>query len=232
LLGFRTTGFLVVQAIIAGLLALVGSAAPWHASAAWWQLSAAVTSVATVALLVVLLRREGSSYLRLFRVDRATVGMDLLVLLGTVVVVGLLGWLPSPGLSWLLYGDTVEGARRMFQPLPLWGAAAAIAVFPVTIGLSELPFYFGYLMPRLPGPRWLAILAAGGALSAQHATLPLLLDGPFVVWRLLTFLPMALVLGAVLAWRPRLLPWLCVVHTLSDLSAAIILWQVSSGHAL
>ena len=63
------------------------------------------------------------------------------------------------------------------------------------------------------------------------AVLPLLLDERFVVWRLLMFLPMALVLGAALRWRPRLLPWLCALHALADLSAGWIVVKVSRGNA-
>jgi membrane protease YdiL (CAAX protease family) len=32
------------------------------------------------------------------------------------------------------------------------------------------------------------------------------------------FLPLSLVLGLILHWRPRLLPYLAVVHALMDLS--------------
>jgi len=61
-----------------------------------------------------------------------------------------------------------------------------------------------------------AWLLASFFLSVQHATLPLIFDWPFILWRAFMFLPFALILGAVLAWRPRLLPYLMVGHFLID----------------
>jgi hypothetical protein len=57
-------------------------------------------------------------------------------------------------------------------------------------------------------------------LSLQHVTLPLVLDWRFVLWRALMFLPFALLLAVVLDRRPRLLPYLVIVHILLDAAAA------------
>ena len=48
-------------------------------------------------------------------------------------------------------------------------------------------------------------------------TLPLILDGRFILWRALMFLPFALFLGLALKIRPSLLPYLVVCHFLIDL---------------
>jgi membrane protease YdiL (CAAX protease family) len=72
----------------------------------------------------------------------------------------------------------------------------ALALF-LSQGLSELPVYFGYVMPRLAARwhnRWLAWLVVSLMLAAQHCTLPLVLDLRFIAWRFLMFLPLTAVL--------------------------------------
>jgi hypothetical protein len=112
----------------------------------------------------------------------------------------------------------------MFRPIPQWAALIGLIAFPLTIMFAELPTYFGYGMPRVEaqtGKRWLAVLAPALFLAAQHATLPLLFDARFLLWRLLMFLPLALYMGILLRWRLHLLPYMMVLHGLLDFQAAL-----------
>jgi hypothetical protein len=96
--------------------------------------------------------------------------------------------------------------------------------------LAELPTYFGYSMPRLEGQTgraWLAVALASGFLAIQHVALPLLFDGRFMTWRALMFLPFAFMVGILLHWRPRLLPYLVIVHILIDAATAAALLSVA-----
>ena len=63
---------------------------------------------------------------------------------------------------------------------------------------------------------------ASAFLGIQHATLPLLFDWRFSLWRAVMFLPSALFLGLVLKWRPRLLPYLMIGHFLIDTASAAV----------
>jgi hypothetical protein len=116
----------------------------------------------------------------------------------------------------------------LFQPLPLWAIWAALVLFPVTQGLAEIPTYMAYVMPRLEartGWRWLAVVLPAFFLGAQHVAAPLLFDGRFVAWRLIMFMPFAFLVALVMRWRPRLLPYLAIVHVLMDISAAAMLFN-------
>jgi hypothetical protein len=63
-------------------------------------------------------------------------------------------------------------------------------------------------------------------LGAQHVAAPLLLNGRFVLWRLMMFVPFAFLVALVMRSRPRLLPYLAFVHVLMDISAAAMLFRV------
>ena len=99
------------------------------------------------------------------------------------------------------------------------------------MALTELPLYFGYAQPRVvnpDAPAWAGVLIPAVLLWLQHATLPLIFDSAFLgVVRALMFLGFALVLSWALWKRPRLLPYLIVVHFLLDLQAAVSILLVS-----
>ncbi|MFZ5827857.1 MAG: hypothetical protein ACOY94_26430 [Bacillota bacterium] len=228
----RTLLFLVWQAVIAGVHALAGAPEPWQASIAWWPIAAILTNLCTIGLLRFLARREGLAYVDLVgaKIVREHMGKDLLLLLVLLPLAGIIAMAPNLGLSHLLFGD-MEAATMLFVlPLPQWAALAGF-LFPLTIAFAELPTYFGYVMPRLAvrwGQGWALGLAALW-LAAQHMTLPLALDGRYILWRLLMFIPFAIMAGLILRYRPRMMPYMMVVHGLSDLSLAFMVWQASAG---
>jgi hypothetical protein len=218
--------FAAWQAVIAGIITLLGGDASWEASAAWWPVTATLTNIVSIALLVILFNQEGKRYRELFRFEQATWKVDLLVVLGLTVLSAALVMLPNFGLATWLFGDAQVTMELFYRPLPIWAVLVSMVAFPLTIALAELPTYFGYAMPRLGRGVW-PVVAAAFFLSIQHAALPLLLDWRFILWRAAMFLPFALVLAIVLHWRPRLLPYLVVVHALLDLTAVWFLFPVA-----
>jgi len=226
MLPLRTVLFAAFQALFALGFLLAGSAAAWNASANWWPFTVTAANLVCIALLVRLYHREGKHYWDLFRFQRETVKSDLLALLGILIISGPIAFLPNFLAANWLFGDQQTALDLFIRPLPAWAAYASLVIFPVTIALAELPTYFAYVMPRLAersGRPWLAVLLAAFFLSAQHIALPLLPDLRFILWRLVMFFPFALMLGIVLRWRPRLLPYLVIIHGLMDLGTAAML---------
>ena len=222
----RTMLFAAFQALFALGFLLAGSAAAWNTSANWWPFGVTLANLVCVALLIRLYRCEGKRYWDLFHFQRATVKTDLLVILGVLIISGPIAMLPNLLTAQWLFGDQQTALDMFIRPLPAWAAYTSLIIFPVTIALAELPTYFAYVMPRLAertGRPWLAVLLAAFFLSAQHIALPLLPNGRFILWRLVMFFPFALMLGVVLRWRPRLLPYLVIVHGLMDLATAAML---------
>jgi hypothetical protein len=107
---------------------------------------------------------------------------------------------------------------------------ANLILFPVTQGLVELATYLGYVMPRFKTQGMnttLAVIIPSLMLAFQHMAVPLLFDVRFLAWRGLMFVPFALLVGTVLHWRPRLLPYLAVVHVLMDFSFAMMFLETA-----
>jgi hypothetical protein len=224
MLVIRPVLFVFWQAVIAGLLAVRGVDNPWGASAAWWPWTAILTSLACLVMLSVLLRREGGQLRDLYRLDRRYIGRDILLVVGLSVLGLPVSYLPSLALGAWLFGSMQVVYRMFFQPLPMWAAVSAVILFPIMISLSELPTYFGYVMPRLEalsGRRWLAVLLPSFFLAIQHGALPLIFDARFIAWRVIMYVAFAALVGLLLRWRPRLMPYLIVGHYLMDLMTIV-----------
>ena len=229
-LTMRLVLFAVFQAIVAVVLFAAGVPEPWSASAAWWPLTATATSVVTFVFLWWRARVEGFSLTVFYRPVRPGVAKDVLLALAVAFVGAGIAVAASILLAPLFFTDPTTANELLIQPLPTWAAVLGVALFPVSVALTELPLYFGYVQPRLgarTGSAAAAVLVPAVFLSLQHATLPLIFDPAFIGWRASMFLGFALVLAWSLWKRPRLMPYLIIVHFLLDLQAAISILQIS-----
>jgi hypothetical protein len=221
----RTILFWIFQMLFAVGYLLTGAAGSWNHGAAWWPFSVLLTNLVCIFLLNRLYKLEGKNYWELFRIDRMHLKGDLLVLVLLLIPAGPVSMLPNILIATALYGNSSEPLSLFIQPLPLWAICAGMLLFPVTQGLAELPTYFGYVMPRLgqlTGRPWLGYTLASLFLGIQHMTMPLILDGRFILWRALMYIPFAFLLGIVLKWRPSMLPYLAIVHVLIDFATMVM----------
>jgi hypothetical protein len=225
----RTILFLSFQTLIAAGLLLAGAEEPWFASSAWWMLAVSLANLVTLGLLTRLYRSEGRRYWEIFRLERAQLGKDLLATLGVLLLSLPVAFLPNILLAGWLFENPAEAQSLLMRPLPAWAVWMSLLLFPITQALAEIPAYFSYSMPRLEiqtGRRWLALAWPALGLAVQHAAAPLIFDLRFIAWRALMFLPFAFLVGIVMRWRPRLLPYLAVIHFLLDFLAASVLLTI------
>lgn len=234
MLVLRFVLFLAWQALFAGYFALQKEPSPWQASVAWWPVSVTLTNVICYPLLRRLARREGISFWQLVHADfsREHLRKDLLDLLVVLLLAGPIAMIPNLGLAQLLYGDFQIALDMFTQPLPVAVALVTLFSFPLTQPMAELPTYFGYAMPRLAqrwASPWKAILVSAFWLGVQHMALPFIPEWRFALWRAVQFIPFALLLAWSIHRRPRLMPYLMVVHALIDFPVALSVYQVSVG---
>ncbi|MGI2336537.1 MAG: hypothetical protein ACRKGH_07860 [Dehalogenimonas sp.] len=221
----RTILFIAFQALVAFLYLITGNNEAWESSAAWWPFTVILTNIVCIYLLKFLFRREGKNFNDLFRFERQYLKPDIKVVFGFLLVAGPVVMLPNILLAQGLFGDQTTASSMMFQHLPTLAAGIAILIFPFSQGLAELPTYFGYIMPRLKRTTHntlMAIALPSIMLGIQHIGVPLLFDWQFVIYRLFMFLPFAFMLGILLYWRPRLLPYMAIVHVVMNLSTAVL----------
>jgi hypothetical protein len=220
----RSVLFMIFQFLIALILILTGASSVWREAARYWPFMAILANIVSIYLLVRLYRAEGKRYLDAIKFSQGTWKKDLLWFAGASIVGLPIIASPMNILGQVLFGDRMIPTYMLFQPLSTWALVVSL-LFPVTVAFAELPTYFGYSMPRVAAQLkngWLAWLIASFFLGAQHMFLPLILDGRFMLWRLLMYMPFALFSGFFLKLRPSLLPYFMIVHALADFSAVAV----------
>lgn len=223
----RTLLFLCTGLIMVTAFAATGSQDPWAAAVPWWPYQVIATNVLVYSLLRFLARREGLELKHLVGYRPDLVKKDLLQAAALLIPIFVVGSIGLYGASFLIWGTMPP--ETMFQPLPLVAALVATVVFPLTNAMVETTTYMGYSLPRLEAltnHRWVPLLLAASGLAVQHVAFPLVLDGKFLLWRLVAFLPLALVVGLLYMRMRRLVPIL-IVHYLMDLQLVIMVLMAS-----
>ena len=217
----RSALFLFFQLLIALVLS-------WNESSRWWTFMAFLANFASIYLLMRVFKAEGKRYGDAIRFSRATLKADLIWFFVSSLIGMPIAAAPMNILGAWIFGDPMTPTYMLFRPLPAWAFVLSF-LFPLTIAFAELPTYFSYVMPRLAiqlKNGWLAWLIASLFLAVQHMFLPLLLDGGFILWRLLMYLPFALFAGLMIKLRPTLLPYYMIVHALIDISAVLVYMMI------
>jgi hypothetical protein len=225
MLVIRSLLFFVFQTTIGVLLLNNNHSSLWVGSAAWWPLTIILTNLICLALLIIFYNQEGKRYWDIFRVERQHIKKDLLFMLGFLIVLGPVGFLPNLLSAQVLFGDPQIALDLLVRPLPVWAAWLSFLAFPFLQGIVEIPTYMLYVMPRLEKQSlrpWLAISLTGFFLSAQHVFAPFIPDLSFITYRLVMFLPFAFLIAIVMRWRPRLMLYFAIIHVLMNLSIAVM----------
>jgi hypothetical protein len=229
MLVIRLLFFLAFQALLGLLLWAVGSPNAWNAAAAWWPSAVIVTDLVCLVLLIRFYQQEGLRFWDIFKIEHQHIKTDALFMLGFLLISGPLGYLPNMLSARWLFGDPQIALDLLVRPLPVWAAVTGLGWFPLLQGLVEIPTYMLYARPRLEAQGlhpWLATGLASFFLSAQHIFAPFLPEARFITYRMVMFLPFAILIAIVMRAQPRLMPYLAVIHALMDLSLAVMFLMV------
>ncbi len=224
----RSVLFILFQCLFVLVFKAAGTAFAWEEANRWWTFAVILTNVCSIYLLNRVFHAEGQRFFDILRFSRATWKTDLLWFLVLSAIGMPIAALPREPLAVAIFGDVATSTALMFRPIPAWAIIVSF-LLPLTIVFSELPTYFGYVMPRLEaqlGNGWLAWILASFFLAAQHIFFPFVLNGGFALWRLGMFIPFAFYTGLVLKFRPALLPYFVIVHGLLDFSLVLVFLAV------
>lgn len=219
----RSLLFAAFGGMIVGAFALFGNQSPLQAAEKWWPFQGILANIATFFILRGFFRKEGIKYSSVFtNFEKGKKKKTIFEVLWLLPVSFIAGGIPLYIFSYLFLGS-ITPPTLMFQEIPLWAFIIALILFPISNALVETPTYIGYALPRIKALTkmgWLAILLAGIALAAQHIVLPLVFEMDYMLWRIFSFLPFAILLGFIFTKTNRLLP-IVIVHYLIDLQLII-----------
>ncbi len=230
LLPFRLILFATFQLAIAAIAWTASGVFSYQGAGIYWPYSATAANIATFFVLRSCFWKERLALVDLYRFTKTTARADTIVAIVVLVIAAPLSFFPNTILASALFGDPLGANRWLFGLMPR-ALAYLTVLFPLTIAFAELPLYMGYILPRLSlrlNSKTAAVFITGFFLALQHCTLPIVFDLRFVVWRLGIFLPLALLFASVLSWRPRLMPYMMVIHALLDFGAVGLILSMNS----
>jgi len=191
----------------------------------WWPLLCIVVNVITIMFLFIFLKYEGKSFRDLINhnPDKKKTIKEILTATPIMLLLGIGGLM---GFSWLVYGYMPVTNT---QPLPIWAAIIVVILLPVTIVLSEIPFYLGYCAPRIKkitNNEVFSIVYPLFFYALQHSFMPLLFDFKHILSRFLMFIPLLIMIGIWYSRKKDLVP-LMAGHGLLDVFTGVQLLMVA-----
>lgn len=204
-----------LQLLMSGLVLVAGGSAlrsPMNVVAGWWVVYASLVDLATLGVLLWLIRREGISYRSLLGPPARAWQLALGAL--AVLAASLPAVFFSATLNTAVYGDVAPPILAIVD-LPPLASAFSVLIWPLLISLAEPVAYLGVVLPRLErftGRSTIAAAILVAVWAAEHAFLPVLLadggiDLVFAASRVASVLPfMAIWTAVYFALGRRLLP--------------------------
>lgn len=195
---------------------------PLQSAGHWFTVYGSLIDIGCLILINRQLRKEGIKIRDLLNIERSRIGKDILTgLLYTLLFfpISMIGTVAS---TYLFYG-TFE-PKQVMGDIPLWGALFSVLIFPLLWGFTEQLTYMGYSLSRLEKifkHRWLVIALVSFGWMLQHTALPFSMDARYAAMRMLSFLPLTILMPLIYLRTKRLLPFI-IAHWIMDLTAAIM----------
>jgi hypothetical protein len=215
LVGTRVALWVGVQAFVAGVIlvaSLPGGGEPLNAAAGWWMVYGAVIDLATLAILMRVIRRHGVTYRSLL--GPRTPSWQVAIGAAAVLAASAPAIFFSSELNTAIYGDVTPPMLAVVD-VPAPAAAFSVVVWPLLAELAEPVAYLGVILPALErrlGQAWLAAAIVVAIWAAEHAFFPILLteggvDVVFAAYRVISVLPFLAIWTALYyVFGRRLLP--------------------------
>lgn len=190
----------------------------------WWSVVASVVNVVTILILLVIVRKQKSNYWELISCQKGkTTGKQIAVIAVVVVFVGMAGMYLA---GFICYGVIPYAAPMMIAPIPLWLAVTNIFILPVSTAFAEEGLYLGCGVNQIKNP-YVAVIVPALFFALQHSFIPTLFDVKYMIYRLLSFLPLTIILCWYYYKERNPLP-IMVGHAVIDMATAMQIMATSS----
>lgn len=179
--------------ISGGLLFAYFSNQTLENSMKYWPLLCTIYNFITILVLILVCRYEKIKYSDLIRFNVKQLKIKRSV--KHVFLMLLIGFLGMIGLSIIFYNGLPE---FLIKPIIPALAIINLVFLPITIVLAEMPLYFGYSLKRInenSNKKYFGLFYTVFFYALQHSFIPLLFDLDYMIYRFLSFLPLALFIG-------------------------------------
>ena len=157
-----------------------------------WSVMAVGVNLVTIAGLVLLTRRENSSYRELihYRPGRTGIGKTIAIT-AAFVVIGMAGMYLA---GFICYGAFFPAVTlEVTAPVPAVLAVINMVLLPLTVPFAEDGLYLGCGVNGIKN-KYAAIIVPAFFYAFQHCFIPTFFDVRYMLYRFLSFLPLTVIL--------------------------------------
>jgi len=212
---------LFLQLLLAIPYVFAGNPNPIEAAGHWFTVYGSLIDIGCLVLIAALIKRDNLGIIDLINVKAQSIGRTALTSIGYIFMFLPMSMAGMSLSSYLLFDTFIP--QQVMGGIPLWGAVYSVTLWPILWAVAEQVTYQGYALPRIADgvkQKWMAVAIVSFGWAFQHAALPLSLDLRYILLRVLSFIPVAVVMTLLFLRTRKLLPFI-IAHWVMDLSAAV-----------
>ena len=184
LLAMRSIFFLLASVLLYTILSR-----SFHEISRWWTITVTVGNIATLLVLWLICRRQGTTFARFINYEKGKTRGKTIIFVVLIMIATGMGGMQLAGI--ICYGELPYFPVMMIQAIPLWIAVTIIFLLPLTTTLAEDGVYLGVI--NQDNSKSMVVFSAL-FYAIQHSFIPFLPDIRFVLYRFLSFLPLAVIM--------------------------------------
>lgn len=189
----------------------------------WWSIVATVVNIVIIIVLVIIAKIKKTSYGKLINYEKGKTKTSQIVFISLLVLMLGTGGMCLAG--YLCYGIIPYLAPMMIAPIPMILAFVNIILLPLTVPFAEDGLYLGCGVNQIKN-KYLAVIIPAFFYALQHCFIPTLLDGKFMLYRFLSFLPLTLILCFYYYKKKNPVP-IMVGHALIEVASVMMIVATS-----
>ena len=182
----------------------------------WWSIIAVIVNVLTILLLIYAAHKNGRTFWQLINYQKGQTRWTAILLVTLLVlVIGMAGMYLA---GFVCYGNMLYAPPVIIAPIVKWIAIINIVLLPISTTFAEDGLYLGCGVNQIKN-KYVAILVPAFFYALQHCFIPTLLDGRYIIYRFLSFLPLTVILCWYYYEKRNPVP-IMVGHAFIDLATA------------
>lgn len=155
----------------------------------WWSVIVCIINILTIGILLSFCKKQKITFGKLLEYEKGKCKWYVAILIVVSMLIVGMGGMYLAG--YVCYGVFPYMAPMMIAPIPLILAIFNLFLLPITTTLAEDGLYLGIGVNSIKN-KWIAILVPAFFYAIQHSFIPMLLDGRYIMYRFLSFLPLTL----------------------------------------
>lgn len=179
----------------------------------WWTIVATIVNIFTIMLLIVVAKKNDMTYWELINYKKGKTKISQVVLVSILVLVVGGGVMYMAG--FLCYGKFPYAPPMMIAPIMKFLAIINFFLLPVTTAFAEDGLYLGCGVNMIKN-KTLGVIIPAFFYALQHCFIPTLIDGRYIIYRFLSFLPLTIILCYYYQKKRNPVP-IMVGHAIIDL---------------